>query len=162
MNLNALERKFFDKILNAELGVPVHATLEYQKEPFPVIIVPEIDPDGYFRLKYYNAPAYDPETQYGDDGKPFKEWFGNEVSGTHPRLERAWLNRDQVTVQLHPSLSLPPTRPQLNPKLYAKVLYAEQRHRGLLALDMNQAILQKVPLKKAEFCILDFHDFRDT
>ncbi len=81
MNLNALERKFFDKILNAELGVPVHATLEYQMETFLIIIVPEIGPDGYFRLNYYNAPAYDPETQC-DDGKPFKEWSNNEITAS--------------------------------------------------------------------------------
>ena len=68
MKLNDLESKFFEHILNTELGVPVKATLEYEGATFDIIIVPEITQDGYFNLKYYNAPAYDPETRFNESG----------------------------------------------------------------------------------------------
>ena len=159
MNLNALERKFFDRILNAELGVPVHATLEYQTETFPIIIVPEIEPDGYFRLKYYNAPAYNPEPRHLGHGAFAQSWSGSAVFGTHPLFEQAWLESDPVTVVLHSSPMLPPIGPRENLKLDAKVLYAAHRHRGALALDKNLVTVQNAPLKKAEFCIVDFPKF---
>ena len=38
MKLNDLESAFFDKILNAELGVPVYATLEYDKERYDSLV----------------------------------------------------------------------------------------------------------------------------
>ncbi len=159
MNLNALERKFFDKILNAELGVPVHATLEYQTEPFQIIIVPEIDPDSYFRLKYYNAPAYNPEPRYLGHEVFVQSWSDGAVSGIHPLLEQAWRNSDPVTVELHLSPMQPPIGPRENLKLDAKVLYAAHRHRGALALDKNHITVQNALLKTAEFCIVDFPTF---
>lgn len=48
MKLNALEAKFFDQVLNAELGIPVHAQLEYGDDTFEVILVPELNEDGQF------------------------------------------------------------------------------------------------------------------
>ena len=158
MRLNDLESKFFDRILNAELDVPVHATLEYEDDIFDVILVPELTEEGDFRLKYYNAPQYTPEAQYSDSGKASRKFSINEALGAHPLLERAWLNSDPVTVQLHPSLL--PVKPVLNPKLDATVLYAGRRHRGALGLDRNQVTVQGSPLKKAEFCIVDFPDFK--
>ena len=158
MELNSLESRFFDNILNAELDVPVHATLEYQGDTFDVIVVPEVAPEGYFTLKYYNAPAYDPETQYDDSGKPFKSWSNQYALGLHPLLERAWLNSDPVTVQMHPS-PLPPN-PRPSQKLDAIVLYAATNHRGALNLDKNRAVVQNAPLKRADFCIVGFPDFK--
>ena len=46
MNLNDLENKFFGRILNAELDVPVHSTLEYGENTFGIIVVPEISSKG--------------------------------------------------------------------------------------------------------------------
>ena len=61
MELSSLETKLFKEILNAELDVPVRATLKYENNSLEMIVVPEITPSGHFRLKYYNAPAADPE-----------------------------------------------------------------------------------------------------
>ena len=94
MNLNDLENKFFGRILNAELDVPVHSTLEYGENTFGIIVVPEISSKGYFTLKYYNAPPYDPETQFDENGIGTKSWSDSEIFGTHPSLERAWLRSD--------------------------------------------------------------------
>ena len=89
----------------------------YQGNTFNLIVVSEIGASGYFTLKYYNAPAYDPEPQSNDDGITTKTWSGNARFGTHPLLEKAWQNRDLVTVQLFPS-ELPfqhQDSPRLNP-----------------------------------------------
>ena len=51
MQFNDLVRKFFEQILNAELDVPVHATLLYEDETFEVILVPELTEEGEFTLK---------------------------------------------------------------------------------------------------------------
>ena len=157
MKLNDLESEFFDNILNAELGVPVYATLEYDKERFDIIVVPEVTGEGYFRLNYYNAPAYNPGTQNSESAVPYKSFSMNEILGTHPSLERASLNGDQVTVTLYPSRL--PSKPESPPKLDATVLYAGRLHRGALGLDKNQVTAQKTPLKKAEFSIVQFPDF---
>ena len=61
MELSSLETKFFKEILKAELDVPVQATLSYENNSLKMIVVPEITPSGYFKLKYYNAPAAEPE-----------------------------------------------------------------------------------------------------
>ena len=157
MKLNDLESKFFGRILNVELDVPVLATLEYEENTFGIIVVPSIDSYGHFRLNYYNAPPYEPETQYDESGMGTKGWSESEMLGTHPVLERAWLNSDPVTVQLQTSQML--FEPQIKPKLDAKVLYAGSGHRGALRLDRNQVMVQKSSLTKAEFCIVGFPDF---
>ena len=86
MQFNDLVRKFFEQILNAELDVPVHATLLYEDETFEVILVPELTEEGEFTLKYYNAPAYHPETRCDESGKGTKTlvdesgiWFTSNV-----------------------------------------------------------------------------------
>ena len=50
MNLNDLENKFFGRILNAELDVPVHSTLEYGENTFGIIVVPEISSKPVFPI----------------------------------------------------------------------------------------------------------------
>ena len=157
MELNTLESIFFNEILNAELDVPVHATLTYEGNPFDIIVVPEIAPEGYFRLKYFNAPAYEPEPQVSDDGVSYRSFTIEEMFGSHPLLERAWRKHATVELQLNPSQS--PIQPKLNPSLEAKVMYAGVGNRGELVLDQNQVILSAAPLKKAEFSISDFCDF---
>ena len=157
MNLNDLETKFFDRVLNAELSVPVHTTLEYGDDKFDIIVVPEIATEGYFVLKYYNAPSYDPETHFDESGIGTKSFSVSEVFGTHPSLERAWLARDDVTLQLHTSPL--PIQPQRGPELHAKVHYAGDRHRGTLRLKGNQVAVQAAPLKRAEFSLVDFPKF---
>ena len=153
MKLNDLETKFFDGILNAELDVPVPATLRCEGRDFDMIIVPEIAPEGYFRLKYFNAPAYEPEV--GGDGT--RSWVGEEMFGTHPVLKRAWQSRSHADLQLHPSPM--PIEHGANPTLDVKVLFADYQHRGELVLYDNQVTLKGYSLNKVEFCILDFADF---
>ena len=59
MKLNRLESKFFDDILKTELDGPVHATLEYGETVLDIIVVPEINNQGHFSLKYFNASPYE-------------------------------------------------------------------------------------------------------
>ena len=157
MKLNKLESEFFDKVLCAGLAIPVPATLEYQRSKFDLIVVPEIDARGYFVLKYYNAPMYDPEPQTNDDGTTTKKWSGNAMFGTHPLFEAAWHNRDLVSIQLFPSRL--PCQRQDRPKLYARMLLADHDHRGHMALDKNEVSLRDAPIKRAEFCLMGFPDF---
>ena len=150
MKLNYLENKFFDDILNAELDVPVHATLEYEEEKFEIIVVPEINSKGYFVLKYFNAPPYKPEP---DASGTFTPDFGK-----HPLLSQAWLTHDPVALQLH-TLPLTPMNRVKRQKLDARVHYAETGHRGRLSLGKNQVVVQKSLLKRSEFCIANFSEF---
>ena len=48
MELSSLETKLFKEILNAELDVPVRATLKYENNSLEMIVVPEITPSGHF------------------------------------------------------------------------------------------------------------------
>ena len=157
MKLNKLESKFFGEVLRAELGVPVRATLVYQGNTFNLIVVSEIGASGYFTLKYYNAPAYDPEPQSNDDGITTKTWSGNARFGTHPLLEKAWQNRDLVTVQLFPSEL--PFQHQDSPRLKTRLLFANWHHRGSLVLDRNQVTVRESPITTTEFSLAGFPDF---
>ena len=154
MELNDLETKFFERILNAELDVPVPATLQYEGHDFDLIVVPEIAPKGYFRMKYYNAPTYEPEA----DGNGITSMSLGESFGRHPLLGQAYQNRDPVELQLRPS-PMPLGMGKANPKLDAKVLFANYGHRGELVLNNNQVKLNDFLLKKAEFSLFDFTDF---
>ena len=58
MELKPLESAFFREILNAELDVPVPATLKCQGKDFDIIVVPEIAPEGYFRMKYFKRTGF--------------------------------------------------------------------------------------------------------
>ena len=131
--------------------------MKYEGTAFEIIVVPEIAPESYFRLRYFNAPPYEPEPQVSDDGTSYTSFTIEEAFGSHPLLERAWQERAALELQLNPSQS--PIQPKLNPSLKAKVLYADVGHRGVLVLDQNQVILSTVPLRRAEFSISDFCDF---
>ena len=88
MKFNRLEGVFFERILNAELGVPVPAILEYEGDTFDVILVPELNEEGDFILRYYNAPTYEPETQFSEASVGTKTWTDRQVFGLNPSLER--------------------------------------------------------------------------
>ena len=152
MKLNRLESKFFDDILKTELDVPVHATLEYGETVLDVVVVPEINDQGHFLLKYFNASPYEPKP---DENKVFtldmREFFG-----MHPSLEQAWRDRDSVTVQLKTVPRSP--RPRYNadqPKMAARVYQAGTHNRGELILDENQVVVQDSLLRRAEFCVVN-------
>ena len=165
LKLNALEETFFKRILNAELDVPVPATLSFGNHTFEVIIVPEINPDGYFVLKYFNAPEYVPEPQTTEGGVPAVRLSPDEACGQHPAFRQAWLKSEPVTVQLHPTKSLLdriPSQLKVNPKLDARVQFADAGHRGRLRLEENQVTVKGVEVKRAEFCIVGFPDFRNV
>ena len=157
MKLNRLESVFFERILNAELDVPVQATLDFGGDTYEVILVPELNENGQFLLKYYNAPAYVPETQFNEAGVGTKPWTDRQVFGLHPSLERAWLNSEAVTVHMHPSPL--PIKSASYPDLQATVLYAGMQHRGALSLDKNQVRWQEAQLTRAEFSLVDFPEF---
>ena len=158
MRLNRLESKFFDQIIGAELDVPIHATLEYRDTSFEMIIVPKIDTHGYLKLEYFNATAYHPDLQVGPDGKSFTRFSMREFAGTHPLLEDAWRKHAAVKVELKPSR--PPMPPKDNPTLDARVLYAGHGNRGALVLNTKKATLRSSRLRKAQFSISGFADFR--
>ena len=157
MELNKLEATFFNEILNAELDVPVHATLKYEGTAFEIIVVPEIAPEGYFRLNYFNAHPYDPKPQVSDQGTSSEGLPIEEALGLHPLLARAQCNWDVVELALKPSPL--PMQPELNRTVNVKVMRACVRHRGELVLDGNQMTLDTSPLKMAEFSISRFCDF---
>ena len=157
MRLNRLESRFFDEIINAELNVPMHATVTYQGIPLEIIVVPKIAPEGYFRFEYFNAPAYEPETQLAPDGTPYSD-LTTAIFGTHPLLEDAWQKRAAVKLELKPSkITIPPTA---NPTLDARVLYADRGNRGILVLRSGQTTKLNGSLCRAEFTIAGFADFR--
>ena len=157
MKLNRLQTVFFDEILNAELDVPVHATLKYEGATFDIIVVPEIDPAGYFKLKYYNAPSYDPEVEDGDDGISYRTFTMEEALGSHPLLERAWQERAAIELELWTAQLPIQSKPKRT--LKTRVLYAAVRNKGVLVLYDIQVVLKGSPLRKAKFSISDFCDF---
>ena len=158
MKLNDLERKFFERLVDAELNVPVQATLKYEDDAFDVVVVPEITENNYFALKYYGFPPYEPETQYTEDGVAVKTWTGPQMFGSHPSLQRAWLKGDPVTIQMHRSQLLP-FNSSFSPELRAKVHYAGTQHSGTLVLHKGQVVLQDSLLRKTEFCVVGLPDF---
>ena len=158
MRLNRLESEFFEQIIGAELDVPIHATLKYRDTSFEMIIVPKIDAHGHLKLEYFNATAYHPDPQVGPDGKSFTRYSMRQFAGTHPLLEDAWRKHAAVEVEL--KKSRPPMPPKDNPTLDARVLYADHGNRGALVLNTKKATLRSSRLRKAQFSISGFADFR--
>lgn len=154
MELKPLESAFFREILNAELDVPVPATLKCQGKDFDIIVVPEIAPEGYFRMKYFNAQDSDPGA---DAVGPLRGRIW-EYLKSQPILEQVWSDQGPVELQLH-TLPLPMRPGRLNPPLQARILYAGEDRAGELVLLDNQVVLQNSKLKTANFCIRTFRDF---
>ena len=160
LKLNKLQNKFFEQIIGVELDVPVPAKLNYQGAAFDVIVVPEITPEGHFRLKYYNAPSYEPEPQIIGDGIANKRYSIREAFGGHPLLEQAWRERAEIELELSPS-RMPP-HPRSKHILRTRIRYAGIRHRGELVLDNNQVVLNGSSLNFVEFSLSNFTDFEDS
>ena len=164
-NLNRLETRFFKNVLNAELNVPVRATLEYGKCEFEMIVVPEVDEDGYFILRYFDASACEPETQIDESGVESKSLDIYAAFGQHSELKRAWVRSDPVTLQLHTKPVLFDAMPRgvrKNPKLDGRVQLPDTYHKGTLRLGNNQVTVEGVAVERSEFCIVGFPDFRDV
>ncbi len=160
MKLNKLETTIFQQVLNAELDVPVHATLTYEEKVFEIIVVPTIDDEGYFKLNYFNAPEYRPEPTAQEGGTSHLTFSTDEAFGLHPMLEDAWRKRAPVTLKMKPSMSPVLFLRRPIPSIEARVLFADLHHRGSLVLYNNQAILSNSPLKNAQFSISGFTDFQ--
>ena len=160
MNLNDLERKFFEQILRADLAVPVQASLEHNDGKFDAIVVPEITAEGDFMLRYYNALHLEPQTTVNQNRKRTNRMSIKHAFGLHPLLERAWLNSDLVKLQMRPTLL--PINPERSPKIDAKVFTAQAGNKGSLRLQKNQATVRRSLLNKAEFSILGFPEFESN
>ena len=152
MELNSLERKFFDDVLRVELDVPIAATLAVQDESIDMIVVPEISKDGHFEFQFSNADPYRPQTKNG-----VMELAGNQIFGVHPALEKAWLRDEVVNVTLKRSVNFPPQ--QLTFDIKAEVLYSRPGHMGRLAIDRNVVVVEDSPFTETRFSIMNFPDF---
>lgn len=157
MELNTLEETFFQDVLNVEVDIPITATLTSGTDTFPLVVVPEIAPQGYFRIRYSNAPAYEGKTVVSPDGSSWTEFAGDEMFGMHPSLQQLARDRVDVDLQLHPALM--PMQTSETPKLNARVLVVDPGSRGELVLADGQAAVAHSPLRKARFSISGFHDF---
>ena len=82
----------------------------------------------------------------------------DRIFGPHPSLERAWLNNDPVVLNMRPA-SLP-FKSGSHPKLRSRLLYAGQGNRGALSLESNRITVRQSTLKKTEFCIVGFPEFK--
>ena len=153
MELNALERTFFDEVLRLQLDVPINATLTVQDEPIDMIVVPEITKDGRFEFKFFNADPYHPQTENG-----VITLTENEIFGVHPSLEMAWLRDEVVKLTLKKSVSFPPQENTFDIK--AEVLNAGPGHMGRLALDQNMVVLEESPFTETRFSLMNFPDFK--
>ena len=157
MNLNKLERTFFEDVVNVELEVPIHATLTHQGKDFEIIVVPRIDDKGFFKFDYFNAPEFRPEPTKLDNGRIYSTFVGDEMFGANPDLVDAWRKRTPVKLNLKPSRS--PMQFKSIPSLDARVLYVGLHNRGSLGIYNSQAVLGNSPLKVAKFSISTFTDF---
>ena len=152
MELNALERTFFDDVLRIQLDVPINATLTVQDESIDMIVVPEINNNGYFEFKYFSATPHRPQAENG-----VMTFTDNQVFGVHPFMEKAWLQDEVVQVTLKKSVSFPPQEITFN--VNAEVVHAGSGHMGRLALDRNMVVLEESPFTETRFSLMNFPDF---
>ena len=152
MELNTLERTFFDSVVRVQLDFPMNATLKVQEETIDAIVVPEINSNGQFRFKYFNATPYRPPSKDG-----VLTFVDNEMFGAHPSLQKAWFQNEEVIVTLKKSETFPPR--EISFHIRVKVLFAASGHTGGLALDRNTIVLEENTLTEARFSLLNFPDF---
>ena len=158
MELSALEKSFFQNFLPVELDVPVHAELTYMDESLEMIVVPRIDQHGYFVMDYSNASPFVPESDRGVFRLDLRYAFG-----LHPLLERAWLSEEPVTIELRISHQCPLPPPfQERVQVKAKVISANQGHRGRIALWENQIARDVQSIQKTRFNLVGFSRFPET
>lgn len=153
IQLNQLEQKFFSSVLCARLDVPIRGHLEVDKTTFPLTIIPHISQDGFFELRYFGAPPYQPEA----DATGTRTWNDYEMFGVHPQLKKAWQNRDILNLKLaerpNPFVLLHNV-PELD--IDVRVLLADLNHQGSLAIHENQVLIQNSTIRRAEFSLVDF------
>ena len=162
MELNDLEKKFFREVLDAELDIPVRATMKLEdgQEPHEIIVIPRIDPDGFFILEYFDAPPYAGKEKIGSDGNPYREWIDGEIFGVNPLLLKAQANHSLIPIRLHPSTSIPAIAQKVSVRqiLDTEILHAGMKNRGNLRLRKNQ-IVGSSPLRNVKFSLVNFLDF---
>ncbi|MXZ20871.1 MAG: hypothetical protein F4Y84_09785 [Caldilineaceae bacterium SB0665_bin_25] len=153
IQLNQLEQKFFSSVLCAKPEVPIRGRLEVNKTTFPLTIIPLISQDDYFELRYFGAPPYQPKA----DSTGVQTWHDYEMFGVHPKLEKAWKNRDILNLRLverpNPFVLLHNVPDQ---DIDVRVLLADLNHQGSLAVHENQVPVQDSAIKRAEFSLVDF------
>ena len=155
IELNALEKSFFQNFLPVELDVPVHASLTYRDETLEMVVLPRIDQHGHFVMDYSNASPFIPEPVGG-----VFTFSGSAMFGIHPLMEGAWLSGDPVTLQLRISPQAPLALPSHNyVSVKAKVISARQGHTGRIALWENQISLEAGAIAEARFNLVGFSDF---
>ncbi|MCY4577916.1 MAG: hypothetical protein OXD31_02610 [Chloroflexi bacterium] len=150
MKLNRLENRLFENLLRAELDVPFRATVSVGRDDVDLVLEPSIDSHGYFGFDYFNA-INDMKDLTGKQGLRL-------LVGIHPELDRAWKTQEDVTIQYR--VHSPPFHQQTTVKLPAKVEYVTSGNRGRLHLEKNIVRRGNTGLNSADFCIVDFPDFR--
>ena len=147
MQFNGLESLFFDRILQAELDVPINAVLSVGGETIEMVIVPKIDGRGRFILEYSNASPFSPEVKDG-----VRKYEGtSEMFGRYPLLERAWLNDSKATFTLRGTV--PGHYKQTEIPIDAKVEFAGVKSKGILSLRRDGINRGDTLLTKASFSL---------
>ena len=150
MRLNRLENKLFEDLLRAELDVPFNATVSIGGNDFDLVLEPAIDSRGYFAFNYFNATS--------ETGDFKREVDLGVVLGIHPELYRAWTSRADVTIRYRTNSLL--FSSATTTELPARVGRVNPKNRGRLLIRQNIVKRGNSRLNRAEFCIVDFPDFR--
>ena len=150
MDLNNLETQFFDRILNASPSTKVRFNVKYQNNSIEVYVIPTIaDDTGYFTMKYHVPFKHDPTST--------DSWTLPEDAPL--LLKQAWKSGDLVQAQQRVNILSNSSR--VNPTLHVKI-HIQTPNKGELILEDNQITIKDSILKRTEFCILDFPDFKIT
>ena len=155
MNLNRIEQRFFDDVLQANLDAPATATLRVGDEEFSVMVIPQFSQNNYFELRYFGTPAYSPLDE--DSAVSFG---GGHIFGVNSVMENAWNNQGVVDLEFtERPAAVAPFLPIVGPTIQAKVLVVEPAHEGRLSVHKNQVKRKDSTLKQVEFSLVDFSDF---
>ena len=150
MELNNLEIQFFDKVLNASPSTKVRFNVKYQNNSIEVYAIPTIAEDnGYFTMEYH--------VPYQHDQTSNEPWRLPEDAPT--LLKQAW--RSGEIVQAQQSIDSLAKPPRTNPTLHVRI-HIQTPNKGELILENNQITVKDSMLKRTEFCILNFPDFKIT
>ena len=156
MELNKIEQRFFTDILQTDLDAPVIAHLRVNSDELPVTVVPIISQYGNFEMRYFGTPSHIPKCTDGT-----LTWSDGHIVGIHPALESAWDSQEEVELEFADRAQLAaPFQTISGPKVHAKVLTVDPRHRGRLTIHKNQVKSEESTLKKVEFSLVDFSDFK--
>ena len=143
MNLNKIEQRFFDDVLQVELDTPINATLKVHDDEFHVVAIPQLSQGTYFVVRYFGTPAYFPQDENGSIP------LTGQFFGVNPVMENAWDNQEVVELELYerPQAAFP-FQPITGPTIQAKVQAVEPGHKGRLVADKNQITVEESPLKQ--------------